>query len=301
MPITLKAISRRRFLVTSVAGAAAVCSVRGAVGKERPADPNRFALLADTHVAGDRLAVARGINMADHLQAVGREILAAEAAPAGVLIGGDCAYTSGTSEDYGVLMDLLRPLREQGSPVHLALGNHDHRERFWQAAGEADRQASLVEEKHVLKVAAPLANWFILDSLDVTNKTPGTLGDHQLKWLAGALDQAADKPALVMVHHNPDEKPKTTGLTDTGRLFEVLLPRRHVKAVFFGHTHVWQTGERDGLHFVNLPPTAYVFSAGKPSAWVDARLTGNGMTLELRCVDAQHPQHGQRVDLNWRA
>jgi len=25
------------------------------------------------------------------------------------------------------------------------------------------------------------------------------------------------------------------------------------------------------------------------------------MTLELRCLDPQHAQHGQRVELKWRA
>jgi hypothetical protein len=35
-------------------------------------------------------------------------------------------------EIMGFFRDLLGPLREQGLPIHIALGNHDNRERFWE-------------------------------------------------------------------------------------------------------------------------------------------------------------------------
>jgi hypothetical protein len=53
------------------------------------------------------------------------------------------------------------------------------------------------------KVRGRFCDWYLLDSLDVTNKTPGTLGAEQLEWLEKSLKAAADRPALVMVHHNP--------------------------------------------------------------------------------------------------
>jgi len=158
-----------------------------------------------------------------------------------------------------------------------------------------------LEEKHVLVIPTPHANWFVLDSLDQTNKTAGVLGSDQLKWLADALDRAADKPALVIIHHNPDHRPIISGLVDTSPLFDLLLPRRQVKVWFYGHTHTWAAGQRDEMHLVNLPPTAYVFSPVQPSGWVDARLNATGMTLELRSVDPQHARHGERVELPWRS
>jgi len=300
MPILLPPLSRRRFLTSVVAGAA-TCLARSTVGKEPLCDANRFALLSDTHIAGDRTKTARGINMHDNLKTVVGEVLAAQPAPAGVLVAGDLAFNEGTGEDYATLLGLLQPLRERGLPVHLAMGNHDHRERFWQALGEAERKSSRLEQKHVLMVSAPLVNWFVLDSLDRTDKVSGTLGDEQLKWLADALDRAADKPALVMLHHYPDAGSIPTGLVDTEPLFKVLLPRPHVKALIFGHSHVWKVDQREGLHLVNLPPVAYVFAPSNPNGWVDARVAADGMTLELRCLDQQHAQHGQRVQLKWRA
>jgi len=300
MPITLPRISRRRFLTSVVAGAA-TCLARDSLGQEPLCDANRFALLSDTHIAGDRTKVARGINMHDNLQKVVGEVLAAQPAPARVLVAGDLTLDKGTAEDYATLLGLLQPLRERGVPIHLALGNHDHRERFWQTLGEAEPKSSALRQKHVLIVSAPLVNWFVLDSLDRTDKASGTLGNEQLKWLADALDRAADKPALVMLHHYPDTGSIPTGLVDTGPLFEVLLARRHVKALVFGHSHVWKVDQREGLHLVNLPPTAYVFAASNPNGWVHARVTADGMTLELRCLDQRHAQHGQRVELKWRA
>jgi hypothetical protein len=149
-------------------------------------------------------------------------------------------------------------------------------------------------------VPARLANWFVLDSLDETNKTPGVLGEMQLAWLAAALDRQADKPALVMVHHNPDDKAKPSGLVETKALLDLLAARRHVKALIFGHTHDWKQSTYEGMHLVNLPPVAYVFAAGKPSGWVDCRLHDSGFRLTLHSLNKEHQQHLQTLELAWR-
>jgi 3',5'-cyclic AMP phosphodiesterase CpdA len=128
------------------------------------------------------------------------------------------------------------------------------------------------------------------------------LGKEQLAWLDTELARRPDKPALVVAHHNPDVRQNTSGLTDTKALFDVLRPRRQVKAYLFGHTHHWDVrADDDGIQLVNLPPVAYVFRQGNPSGWVDARLTAAGMSLQLNCVDPEHPQHGQTIELTWRA
>src|SRR5205814_6074627 len=93
-------------------------------------DENSWALLSDIHLAADRAQLGRGINMADHFATVSRELLALPKRPAGVFINGDCAFNSGEQGDYARLTDLLEPLRLAEMPIHLALGNHDHRERF---------------------------------------------------------------------------------------------------------------------------------------------------------------------------
>ena len=164
---------------------------------------------------------------------------------------------------------LIEPLRTAGIPLWLALGNHDHRERFWHGVNGAKRVVDGLTDRQAAIVPAGRANWFILDSLDKTNSTPGVLGAAQLRWLEGALDANATKPALVMVHHNPNTGGNKNGLTETEALMEILRPRRQVKAHFFGHSHRWSI-ERDpsGIHLVNLPATAYPFDQAQPAGWV---------------------------------
>jgi 3',5'-cyclic AMP phosphodiesterase CpdA len=313
MPITLPPISRRRFVAGSLAALGASMLPRTwAFGLDaEKADPHRLALLSDTHIAADLATLGRNINMADHLrQAVG-EVLKLSPAPANVLLNGDFAFNSGESADYASGVKLLEPLRKAGMPIHIGLGNHDNRERFLAALPEeAKRPAPLKDTKHVMRLETPHANWVILDSLDVTKQTPGQLGGDQLAWLAKTLDANADKVNLVMVHHNPDlpapgqatrDKSKPAGIMDTAALFDVLSPRKQAKALIFGHTHRWSHEQRDdGLHLINLPTTAYVFSPEQPSGWTDARLEESGATFELHTLDPKHPWSGQKLNLQWR-
>ena len=300
MPIYLPPISRRRFLGQVLAGSAALAAQSGLLAAGKSTDSNSWAFLSDPHLAADRSLVVRGVNMTEHFKSVSRELLDLPQAPAGVFINGDCAYNTGETSDYAALADLLEPIRRGQMPVHLALGNHDHRERFWDAFQQekatqrpvANRQTALLRSTH--------ANWFVLDSLQKTAATPGVLGEAQLDWLAKALDANADRPALVMVHHNPGLQ-GNIGLIDTVAFLEIIRARRQVKAYIFGHTHDWKVTQDDsGIHLINLPPVGYVFTEGNPSGWVHAKLQADGLRLEMRCVDTSHRAHGQTFQLQWR-
>ena len=301
MPIHLPPISRRRFLARAVAAGAGLALGQNVYAGNKRTDPNFWALLSDTHLDANRAQLGSGINMADHFTQVSRELLSLPTRPAGVFITGDCAHNSGEAGDYATLSQLLEPIRTDRMPVHLALGNHDHRERFWEALQQERSAKRPLADKQVAIVRSSLANWFILDSLETTLSTPGLLGREQLDWLATALDENRKKPALVLVHHNPWLS-GNLGLKDTSALLEVIRPRRQVKAYIYGHTHTWKI-EQDssGIQLINLPPVAYVFRQGEPSGWVRATLKSDGIGLELRCVDQTHRAHGEQVDLKWRA
>jgi 3',5'-cyclic AMP phosphodiesterase CpdA len=239
--------------------------------------------------------------MANNLAQAIREIQSLPKPPGAVLVNGDCAFASGQTADYETFGQLLDPLRRDRVPLHLLLGNHDHREHFLGALTWARSGATLVEEKFVSLVETPRVNWFLLDSLETTNSTPGLLGQAQLAWLAGALDARPSRPALVVVHHNPGLA-GNLGLKDTIALLDILRARKQVKAYFFGHTHSWsvQTDEA-GMHLVNLPAVSYVFQEGQPTGWVELSLLGGGMCCELRCLDPKHPAHRQKRELTWRS
>jgi 3',5'-cyclic AMP phosphodiesterase CpdA len=301
MPIHLHAISRRQFLHRTLAGGTALALSPSLLADAKSADPNSWALLADPHLAADRGLVFRGSNMTDHFTTVSRELLALPKRPAGVFVAGDCAYTSGQVDDYALMANLLEPIRAAQMPVHLALGNHDNRERFWEAFRAEKAASRPLADRQVALLRTPLANWFVLDSLETTQSTPGLLGKEQLDWLAGALDANPGQPALVLIHHNPGLS-GNLGLKDTTALFEIIRPRKQVKAYIFGHTHAWNVWQDEsGIHLINLPPVAYVFQPDEPAGWVHAMLESKGMRLELRCVDLAHKSHGQIVKLHWRA
>lgn len=303
MPLHLSPLSRRRFLGRSAALAGGML-IWPTPLRAAGADAHRFALLSDTHIDADPAKVLREVNMTENLKAVAAELIGLESKPANLLVNGDCACLSGLAGDYKQFTTLIEPLRQAGYPVHLTLGNHDDREVFYGAAMAERPGSPPVTGRHVSIVDTPRANWYLLDSLDKVNSTPGMLGPEQLKWLATALDERSGKPAIIVAHHDPQwEQPagrKTTGVVDTRELFEVLAPRRQVKAMIFGHTHNWSVTQRQGIHLINLPPVAYVFAKGKPAGWVEASLGEQGMSVRLHASDKKHPQHGEKHELKWR-
>ena len=301
MPLHLPPLTRRDFLRRSIAATAGLLTLPAL--RAAGADPDRWALLSDTHIAADPATISREVNMADHLRATLAEVRALTTPPAGVFVNGDCSLLRGLAEDYTEFAGHFAPIREAGLPIHLTLGNHDDREVFWTALQNAKPAAPPLASKHVSVVEGARANWFLLDSLDVTNQTPGRLGDEQRDWLAKALDAKANKPALVMVHHNPVSgvPEKKSALLDADDLLALLAPRRHVKALFFGHTHTWHITEQAGLHLVNLPAVAYPFKPEEVTGWVDLQLRDGGASLKLNAHDTQHKAHGKVTELAWRA
>ena len=307
-------VSRRRFLLgTIAAGTAAMAlpewvSAKGhSVATTTPVritgspDPDRVALLSDVHIAANPRATSRGVNMYDNLWRAGEDVAASGLRPSATLVTGDLSVTSGKVGDYATFAQAITPLRAPGMPpVYLGMGNHDHFGRFHEAFPATPGVVAPSTAKKVAVVETAKANLFLLDSLGKTNSTPGSLGPEQLSQLAADLDARRGKPAIVLVHHQPCESLWNTGITDTGALYNVLVPRRHVKAVVFGHTHIWCAAQHEGIHLINLPPTAFVFSGKDPNGWVDLMLKESGATFTLHALDKGRGRNGEQFKVNWR-
>ena len=304
MPLHLPPISRRDFLkraaIAGVGLSLAPSASAALFGKTR--DNNFFALFSDCHVGTDVTVTSRNVNMADNLAAVSKELLAWPKRPAALVINGDLALKSGMPGEYTTFSGLIDPIRADDIDIHLSLGNHDHRENFWKAfPKEAVAQDPVVANRQVAFLPADRANWFLLDSLDVTESTPGELGAAQLDWLDKQLAGHKDKPAIIIGHHNMTHPGWTAGLKDSTALADLFVKHRHVKAYIFGHTHNWLNEQHaTGVHLINLPPTGYVFTNGRPSGWVRASLATDSIELELRCIDTKHPEHAKIQQLKWR-
>ncbi|MDD4872018.1 MAG: metallophosphoesterase [Kiritimatiellae bacterium] len=303
MPVYLSPISRRQFLKCSLATGASLMLGKNLWAGDKPTDPHTWALMADIHIAGDRKKVLRNINMTDNLISAIREIRELATRPSAILVAGDCVCNSGEVADYTTLGELLQPLRSDRIAVHLVLGNHDNRENLYATLPEVKVPPSPLKGRHVAMISSPRANWFLMDSLEKTLVTAGFMGTAQLEWLARTLDANTDKPAIIVAHHDlRDIKDgKTSGLRDKDEFLAVITPRKQVKAYVFGHSHNWQIIEHtSGIHLINLPATAWLFSPTTPSGWILATLQNDGVRLQWNCLDHTHKVHGQVVELKWR-
>ena len=321
MPVCLPQLDRREFLKrAALAGLAATLTPSlFAQLAAKPRDLDTVFLLSDAHIPADPATTWHGVDMTAHFTAVVQELLAWPVAPAAVVLSGDLAFHAATPGDYAAFEKLFTPIRAL-APVHLLLGNHDHRETFWQSFPLDTTKDAAVPAKQVGIFTAARHNWFLLDSLETTNQRPGLLGPDQQQWLARELDARPDRPAIVVCHHHLDPIVEVAslggtfkvngllrhlgalgGLKDTPPMEKLLARHRQVKAYIYGHTHDWHVSRHEhGVELVNLPPTAYVFEAGRPSGWVRATFSDTGAELELLSLDPKHYQHGQIKKLTWR-
>ncbi|HEY8665328.1 MAG TPA: metallophosphoesterase [Tepidisphaeraceae bacterium] len=292
--------SRRDFLKTSLfAGASVALAGCGATSAKfltssaapiRAADrPERFALLSDPHIAADPTHVRDGVNMSANAARAASEICAVAASLSGVIVSGDCAYMTGDRADYRNFANVLvHPILQKGIPLHLMMGNHDHRGHFESVLGDSFGSAA-VANRCVSIIASRYANWFLLDSLGHTNEIGGEIGDEQLDWLDAALARTANTNAIIVAHHPFEDEDLFAKLgmrlRDGGKLWNVLQRHANVRAYFYGHTHRWSVERRRGIYLINLPTTAYLFNAGQPRAWTDVLLSRDAIQLRLHSIE----------------
>ena len=289
-------ISRRRFLHAGLAAAGGTVllgSCRSLVESEQK--HTRWAFASDTHIAADPENNYRGSYPYRNLQTTVEQITAEM--PEGLIITGDLARLTGQTEDYRNLRNLLGPVTAQ-RPVCLAMGNHDDRANFLQAFEEPAADEQAVKGKHVVTVNAGPVRFMVLDSLLYVNKTPGLLGKAQRTWLESCLRESDDRPTILFFHHTLGDA--DGDLLDVLRLFEMVKSVGKVKAIVYGHSHVYGFSQFEGIHLINLPATAYSFRDDQPLGWVEARLTTRGGEFILHAVDGNRKVDGDTVRLRWR-
>jgi len=287
-------LDRRRFLTATSLGAAAL-GISGCHGPERRASSGTFhlALLSDTHTPADRKNEYRGFKPWENLEKTVPQVAAVR--PQAVLLNGDAARLEGLPADYEEVRSLLEPIAAF-APIYIGLGNHDDRANFSKAFPTQQNLRVKVSDKQVLVLEEDFMRIILLDSLLYTNKTPGLLGRQQRRWLSEYLATTSDKPIAIFVHHTIGDEDGE--LLDASRLFEIVQRHKQVKAIFYGHSHVWELKRRNDLHLVNLPAVGYNFKDADPVGWVDARFDPRGVQLTLHVLAGKHPddRRGRRLD-----
>jgi Icc protein len=290
---------RRHFLkVAGTAGAAAIlsgCKSAAIRQSEQPGKMLHLALLSDTHIPADRLNGNRGFNPWENLKQIVPQVQQAQ--PDGVLVCGDAARLEGLEGDYRELRSLLEPVAAT-TPILIGLGNHDDRANFNKIFAPSAGHKAGLKDKHVVVFDEEAVRIVMLDSLLYVNKVAGLLGKEQRKWLADFLATSSDKPVVLFVHHTLEDG--DGDLLDVKQLFEIIAPHRHVKAIFYGHSHVWALTKRNRVDLVNLPAVGYNFRDQDPVGWVDAMFDRDGVSLTLRAIGGNKTDHGRTTRLDWR-
>jgi len=296
--ILFKSMDRRSFIQTGLAAFGTFVALNSGCGTGlMKADEKQvnLALLADTHIPEDVENNYRGFYPYQNLEKVVPEIIAAS--PDGVLIAGDLARLAGQSGDYVNLKKLLDPVAEE-TPVFMALGNHDNRENFLKVFDETPGEKPAVKGKYITIIEKAPIRLIMLDSLLYTNKVPGLLGKAQRQWLENYLKESDETPTILCFHHTLSDG--DGDLLDVPRLFSKILHVRKVKAIIYGHSHVYGYSEFKGIHLINLPAVGYNFSDSDAVGWVQARLTSRGGDFLLHAVAGNLAQDGSVTRLTWR-
>jgi 3',5'-cyclic AMP phosphodiesterase CpdA len=199
--------------------------------------------------------------------------------------------------DYANLKKLLDPLVEK-TPVFMGLGNHDNRENFLKTFEQAAGQKPLVSGKHMVVINKGPVRLIVLDSLLYTDKVPGFLGKAQRQWLENHLKESDNTPTILCFHHTLGDA--DGDLLDVLRLFDMIEPIQKVKAIVYGHSHVYEFSKFEEIHLINLPAVGYNFSDKDPVGWVEVRLTGEDGDFTLHAAGGNTEADGRTTKLTWR-
>lgn len=228
----------------------------------------KFIVLSDLHF-GPPGAAVNGLDPAMRLATAVAAINRDHANADFVAIAGDLADL-GEVAAYEVLHDTLAPLTV---PCHITLGNHDRQEAFLSVFG-ADLRDPLGRVSKVID-----KDGYRVILLDTT--TPGThagaLCEGRRDWLTARLDEAADRPVIVVMHHHANvlSLPVDAIPLADGAGFARLLKRHpDVRMVISGHVHLTSSGFWHGVPMTTLAGSHYSVNAHLPG------MTGEELRLE---------------------
>lgn len=214
-----------------------------------------FVHLTDTHMnAPSSEGHFAKFNLAEKVKRTFRHLRESNVSPAFVLITGDLSH-EGDAADYAYIRAVLDECAALvGAPVHVVLGNHDHRAAFRE--GYLGGQAS--EEAYYYSLDIDGLRLIGLNS-QAPGRHDGEIDAVQLAWLKDELATPAPRGTIVAVHHplmSVRGMPGDHLLANRAQLGDVLAGT-DVIGVLAGHVHSNNVGTYRGIVNVAAAGTAF--------------------------------------------
>jgi 3',5'-cyclic AMP phosphodiesterase CpdA len=218
----------------------------------------KFIVLSDLHL-GPRGSAVNGLDTGERLSA-GIDAINRDHADADfVLIAGDLA-DRGEAEAYVHLRDRLGAL---AVPVHITLGNHDDRATYLSVFGAGEEHP----EGRVSRVLDTKGYRVVLLDTSEPGLVSGRLCAGRRQWLADRLDEAMDRPVIVVQHHHANHLSLPVDmikLEDPADYAAILSRHPDVRMVIAGHVHLPTTGIWKGVPMTTLAGSHYSVSPHLP-------------------------------------
>lgn len=214
----------------------------------------KFLVISDLHLVAEG-QTSMTLDTAARLQACVAQINARYSDADFVVVAGDLADL-GEEAAYLRLDALLAPLT---IPAYVTLGNHDDRPTFLRVFG-ADRADETGCVNHVIDAKGYRV--IVLDSSE-PGRVDGVLEEGQIDWLLARLAEAADRPVVVVMHHNANAlhiAADKIRLIEDAPFLAALKTHPDVRQVIAGHVHLTSTAVYHGIPFTTLAGGHYSVS-----------------------------------------
>ena len=213
----------------------------------------KFLVISDLHLLGEGLSM--GLDTAARLETCVAQINARYAEADFVVVAGDLADL-GEEAAYLRLQTILGQLT---IPAYVTLGNHDDRPTYLRVfgAGCADETGCV---NHVIDTKGYRV--IVLDSSE-PGRVDGVLEPVQIDWLMARLAEAADRPVIVVLHHNANALHIAADhirLLDDAPFLAALKTHSDIRQVIAGHVHLTSTAVYHGIPFTTLAGGHYSVS-----------------------------------------
>lgn len=191
--------------------------------------------ISDMHIKSRGKLSYRVVDTSAFLERCVDHILALKPRPDIVIASGDLT-DFGRPEEYVHLRELLAPL---AMPIYMIPGNHDQRENLIAAFPDHAHLRQTLPfiqyaiEEYPLRILA-------LDTV-IPFESGGTLCAARLAWLQEKLDQAPERPTVIVMHHPPFKTfighMDRIGLANAEALRAIVQRHPQVERILCGHLH----------------------------------------------------------------